>query len=83
MKYFYMIRNNGDGSSSIEFVKDEEVQKLLAEKDPEAYADGDGSTDGFLEIATNDEGSYLTHNGSKIDPTSLEEAQKLLADQSA
>lgn len=83
MKYFYMIRDNGDGSRSIEFVKDKEVQTYLAEKDKEAYADGDGSTDGFLEIETTDPDALLFHNGSKIAPTSLEEAQEFLAHQSA
>lgn len=83
MKYFYMIRNNGDGSSSVEFVDSEETQKLLAKQDPEAYQDGDGDTSGFLEItsdhidAENENMIEVTHNGHAISPTTLAEAQKL------
>jgi len=39
---YYTVRNNGDGSGSVEFFYDKECINLLENHDPETYASGEG-----------------------------------------
>lgn len=52
MKIFYIVRNGGDGSSSVDFCDSKECIDYLLSDDypyPEDYQDGDGGSWGSFE----------------------------------
>lgn len=65
MKIYYTTRDNGDGSSSVEFMESKEVIELLEEHEPEAYAAGCGGD--FIEIT----GEVI---GDDFNPTTMQQA---------
>lgn len=44
MRVFYTTSDNGDGSSSVRFFKDQKNIARLEEEDPETYAMGEGGS---------------------------------------
>ena len=49
MRIWYLVGDNGDGSSSVTFCDSKDTVEALIKNDPDTYSDGDGGSFGSFD----------------------------------
>lgn len=74
MRYYFTTRDNGDGSSSVEFFDSAETIEFAEEQWPEDYGAGEGG--GYLDV----DGTITGWQYGKMEVTTMADLQRRISE---